>query len=283
MIKEQRTKMAKHNKKRNVGLMHEQLIRYASEKIVEGLDLRAEDALRILSKNFHKNSELFREFRLFNSLVHTRVPTKEVARKIIDESRLACKNHDSAKLRIEKSRLIRDINHQLNAKDFYNKKIKEYRVFATVQALLNEWRGAQKLSPAEIVAYEEGLENWLLRGASKSSLSKTEHANPLTLQIMIEKFNKKYKNTLGKDQVRLLEACLKNDEKAVVDQINIIKNRATSAVQSFYLKCDNKVLNGKKDVITEKIEKIAPALSEESVSKALTLAELISEMENEDE
>ena len=30
--------MAKHNKKRNVGLMHEQLIRYASEKIVEGLD-----------------------------------------------------------------------------------------------------------------------------------------------------------------------------------------------------------------------------------------------------
>ena len=191
--------MAKHNKKRNVGLMHEQLIRYASEKIVEGLDIRAEDALRILNKNFHKQSELFREFRLFNSLVHTRVPTKEVARKIINESRLACKNHDNTKLRTEKSSLIKDINHQLNTQDFYDKKIKEYRVFATVQALLNEWRGAQKLSPAEIVAYESGLENWLIREASPNSLSKTAHANPLSLQIMIEKFNKKYKNSLRQE------------------------------------------------------------------------------------
>ena len=275
--------MAKHNKKRNVGLMHEQLIRYASEKIVEGLDIRAEDALRILNKNFHKKSELFREFRLFNSLVHTRVPTKEVARKIIDESRLACKNHDGAKLRTEKSGLIRDINHQLNTKDFYDKKIKEYRVFATVQALLNEWRGAQKLSPAEVVAYECGLENWLIREASGNSLSKTAHANPLSLQIMIEKFNKKYKNTLGKDQVRLLESCLSNDKPSVVIQINKIKNRATAALDSFYIKCDNKVLNNKRELIAEKIDRLTPSLSEESVSRALTLAKLISEMESEDE
>ena len=275
--------MAKHNKKRNVGLMHEQLIRYASEKIVEGLDIRAEDALRILNKNFHKQSELFREFRLFNSLVHTRVPTKEVARKIINESRLACKNHDNTKLRTEKSSLIKDINHQLNTQDFYDKKIKEYRVFATVQALLNEWRGAQKLSPAEIVAYESGLENWLIREASPNSLSKTAHANPLSLQIMIEKFNKKYKNSLGKDQVRLLESCLLNDEPAVVIQINALKNKATTALDSFYIRCENKVLNNKREIIAEKIDRLTPSLSEMSISRALTLAKLISEMESEDE
>jgi hypothetical protein len=275
--------MAKHNKKRNVGLMHEQLIRYASEKIVEGLDIRAEDALRILNKNFHKQSELFREFRLFNSLVHTRVPTKEVARKIINESRLACKNHDNTKLRTEKSSLIKDINHQLNTQDFYDKKIKEYRVFATVQALLNEWRGAQKLSPAEIVAYESGLENWLTREASPNSLSKTAHANPLSLQIMIEKFNKKYKNSLGKDQVRLLESCLLNDEPAVVIQINALKNKATTALDSFYIRCENKVLNNKREIIAEKIDRLTPSLSEMSISRALTLAKLISEMESEDE
>ena len=263
--------------------MHEQLIRYASEKIVEGLDIRAEDALRILNKNFHKQSELFREFRLFNSLVHTRVPTKEVARKIINESRLACKNHDNTKLRTEKSSLIKDINHQLNTQDFYDKKIKEYRVFATVQALLNEWRGAQKLSPAEIVAYESGLENWLIREASPNSLSKTAHANPLSLQIMIEKFNKKYKNSLGKDQVRLLESCLLNDEPAVVIQINALKNKATTALDSFYIRCENKVLNNKREIIAEKIDRLTPSLSEMSISRALTLAKLISEMESEDE
>lgn len=275
--------MAKHNKKRNVGLIHEQLIRYASEKLVENNETNAETALEILNKNFHRNSELFREFRLFNSLVHTRVPTREIARKIIDESRIACKHHDGSKLRSEKSRLIHDVNHQLDQEDFYGKKINEYRVFSTVQALLNEWRGAQKLSPAEVVSYEQGLENWLIREQGPPPLSQTKQANPLALQLMIEKFNKKYENSLTKDQIQLLEGCLLNNETLVTNQIQSIKKRAKSALSTFYIKCDNQVLNEKKELIAKKIEKLQPSMTEETVSRALTLAKLISEMENEDE
>ena len=44
MNKEVGAKMAKHNKKRNVGLIHEQLVRYASEKIVEGKKKIAENS-----------------------------------------------------------------------------------------------------------------------------------------------------------------------------------------------------------------------------------------------
>ena len=275
--------MAKHNKKRNVGLIHEQLVRYASEKLVEGDDDRAETALKILNTNFHKKSELFREFRLFNSLVHTRVPNRELARKIIDESRIACKKHNGTKLRAEKSSLIRDINHQIDQRNFYSKKINEYRVFSTVQALLNEWRGAERLSPAEVVAYEAGLENWLVRENGPPSLAKSSEANPLALQIMIEKFNKKYESSLTPDQIKLLEGCLSNDTRAVVSQIKSIKERANSALSLFYSRCDNQVLNEKKEVIASKINSLRPSSSEEAVSKALTLAKLISEMENEDE
>ena len=48
--------MAKHNKKRNVGLIHEQLVRYASEKIVEGKKSIAENAVNVLNSHFEEGS-----------------------------------------------------------------------------------------------------------------------------------------------------------------------------------------------------------------------------------
>ena len=275
--------MAKHNKKRNVGLIHDQLVRYASEKLIEGDEDRTDTALEIIRKNFQKNSELFLEFRLFNSLIHTRVPSRDIARKIIDESRIACRNHDAKKLRSEKSSLIRDVNHHLNDKDFYNKKSPEYRVFSTVQALLNEWRGASKLSPAEVVAYESGLENWLIREQSRDTLHKTVNANPLTLNIMMDKFNKKYSSVLNEQQAKLLEHCLSGDNDLIVEQLHRIKTSAKTALASFYNKCNNKVLNEKRDLVTDRIEKLQLMPTEISISKALVLSELISELESEDE
>ena len=87
--------MAKHNKKRNVGLIHEQLVRFASEKIVEGAKNKAEVALEILNEHFEQDSQLYKEFRLFNALVHTRASTSNIARRIILESKAARKNHNS--------------------------------------------------------------------------------------------------------------------------------------------------------------------------------------------
>ena len=95
--------MAKHNKKRNVGLIHEQLIRYISECMVAGNQDEADVAISILERHFNKGSELYREFRLFHSLIHTKIESPEIARKIIAESRIASKNHDSVKLDKEKS------------------------------------------------------------------------------------------------------------------------------------------------------------------------------------
>ena len=210
------TKMAKHNKKRNVGLIHEQLVRHASEKIVDGYKKQAKTAVKILNKHFGGQSALQKEFRLFNALVHTRVPTRDLARQIICESKHACRDHDSTKLRREKSLLIRDINHQVDESDFYKRKVSEYKIFATVQALLNEWRGADRLGPDEIVKYEKVLENWLVRDVVPEQLNKIEIANPLALKIMLEKFNKKYLSSLNDQQARLLESRLAGDSPSMI-------------------------------------------------------------------
>ena len=119
-----------------------------------------------------KELNYIKSLDFFNSLVHTNVSNKDIARRIIVESKAACQNHDFNKLKTEKSSLIKNINHDLDDQNFYSRHIPEYRVFATVQALLNEWRGASRLSPNEVVKYETFLEEWLTRGYLEESLTK---------------------------------------------------------------------------------------------------------------
>ena len=274
--------MAKHNKKRNVGLIHEQLVRYASEKIVEGKKKIAENAVSVLNKHFIEDTELYREFRLFNSLVHTRTSDKHIARRIIAESREACKVHDKKTLTAEKSKLIQSINHKIDENTFYNQRIENYRVFATVQALLNEWRGSAKLSPSEVVGYETVLEEWITRNDETPEMRKNPHADPLALKIMTEKFNKKYAS-FNKDQIQLLEYKLMGDDNKVVSQIDKIKNNAKSSLSKFYSTCENKTLNEKREIVERNITNLSSSADDETIKKSLIISHLIREMEESNE
>ncbi len=277
------TTMAKHNKKRNVGLIHEQLVRHVSENIVDQNKESADIALNILENHFSKGSELYREFRLFNSLVHTSVSTREIAKRIISESKEACRAHDSSRLMKEKSSLIKDINHKINDSLFYDKRIEEYRIFSTVQALLNEWRGKSRLYPEEVVKYELVLENWLSRNLSNDSIAKNSDADPLVLSIMIEKFNNKYEDQLSDRQRELLEAKLTQDNNKVINCIKKIKQEGLEAVNEFYSTCDNDFLLNKKNNVLSKINSLSPDSNDLVVERALSLAALIEELESDDE
>jgi hypothetical protein len=277
--------MAKHNKKRNVGLIHEQLVRHASEKIVEKNQGSADTVFSILEKHFHKNSELYREFRLFNSLVHTKINDATLAYRIIEESKRACINQDKSKLRKEKSLLIKEINHTIKDDLFYSRKIKNYKIFATVQSLLNEWRGeVSRLSPRETIVYEKYLVDWLTRKNENSSiLESNSSANPLTLNIMIQKFNEKYGKKFSKPQIELLESKLMSDDEKVVNKITEIKKVALESINSFYSTCDNEFLISKRKILEQKINSMEVESSDRIVEKALSLVNLIEEMESDDE
>ena len=275
-------RMAKHNKKRNVGLLHEQLVRHASEMTVEGMKKKTSQTVNILMKHYSKESELLKEFRLFSSLIHTNVESKEVAKRIIDESRKACENHDPVALMKEKSALIKDVNHLIGRKDFYNQRVKNYKLFTTVQTLLNEWRGKTSLSPEERVRYELVLEAHQTNTQDKPHLQKAENANPLVLNIMIEKFNKKYESSLDRGQKELLESALSGDDDLVIEKSNKIKQRASDALKAFYSSCDNSVLNSKKALLEQRLKNYQPDKTDKSISQALILSDLLKELEDKD-
>ena len=129
-----------HNKKRNVGIIYELLLRNISNSLVEDDKQKAAKTLKIIENRFDNSTELYKEFRLFNALAKSTISDSAVAAAILTEAKNAARRCDTYKLSKEKSYLIRDINHTLGDDNFYHRRIPEYKIYATIQTLLNEWR-----------------------------------------------------------------------------------------------------------------------------------------------
>ena len=271
--------MARHNKKRNVGLIYELLIQRLSKAVVEN-DTRKISAIQeIIKSRFKKGTELYKEFRLFNALVATSGITEQLAYRILNEAKTASKDHDSRQLDREKSFLIKDVNHKLNEDSFYNTKVKNYPVYASAQQLFNGWRG-DDIGISEIALHESTVHSWLMRDESQDNVSshKTPKVNDLTFRIMQEKFEQKYGASLNKNQVNILKLyCEGNNEKLI----------AYSSTLSAQLKRHvNKYKKTSNDTfLVEKVSRANTTITEhtfstnaESVSRIMTLAQLLAEM-----
>jgi len=274
--------MAKHNKKRNVGLIHEQLVRYVASSIIAEDKTAAEKAVQIIAKHFKQGTELYREFRLFNALVNIPVGSKSIAERVLIESKRAAQTHDPNKLRKEKSLLIKDINIGLSeSRRFYDIKITNYKFFATVQTVLNEWRGKNFLDLTSRAAYEEKIVSWLSRQSDDSTSERVE-IDPLVQNLMYQKFETKYKDHLSETQKQILEASVLGTELDFVSVISETKKRALAELRKFEKTCDNKFLMESIDGVRKKIENLSEEKNDEVIAKTLHLVHLIEEMtENE--
>ena len=275
--------MAKHNKKRNVGLIHEQLVRYVASSLIAKDKKSANEAIKIIAKHFKAGSELYKEFRLFNALVNLPVGSRDLAERVLVESKKFSVTHDANKLRQEKSLLIKDINTQLaESRRFYDIKIDNYRFYATVQTMLNEWRGKNALDMTARAQYEEKIiEN--LSMSPGTVIEEKMETDPLVRKLMFQKFEVKYKDHLSTEQKRILEAAVLDDDVNFKATVQSIKERALRTIRKFKSTCDNETLLEKIDGVRQRIEILEETKSDSTVAKTLHLVQLLEEMEVNDE
>jgi len=279
-----------HNKKRNVGIIYEQLCRKVSECLVEGDKEQADVALTILKEHFRKGTELYKEFRLFNSLVKTTVSSDTIASRIIEKAQTAASDHNALKLNKEKSLLIKEINHKLTDDNFYNTRVPEYRTYATIQTLLNDWRaGSDNLG--KIAEFEQKICEWLVSEKANVKLEemKTPDINKLTVKIMREKFNKKYNADMTASQQNLVRDFVFTQQTATLDEITTVlkeqKDKAEKLITTYKVECDNRFVKEKIPTIEEAIRALNPEdHKDDNVAKFLTVMGLCEELqENKNE
>lgn len=204
--------MLKHSKKRNIGLINEFFSRYIAKAIIDSKDNNITLAKEIYKKHFNKSTDLAKELKLFEALFDTRMSSRQSAVSLVNEVKNACKLQSQERLDLEKTALLHEINSRLEDAEFFNRPIKNYQMFATVQILLNHWRGkflAENISEAAML--EDRLIQHLTRTESlqidsKAILEmKNTDIDKLVLKIMSDKINANFQKNLNETQKKILK------------------------------------------------------------------------------
>lgn len=275
-----------HNKKRNVGIVYELLLRSVSSYLVEGKKEMAQIALDIISRRFAKDTELFKEFRLFNALAKTRVTDPTVTAVILTETKAASRRIDYQKLDREKSLLIRDINHQLNDSQFFHRRISNYRDLATIQTALNEWSLGDRSDFSKTLVVETKLVE-LLKSApvQTTDLAKESdvQVDSLVVKILNEKFNKKYAGTLTDDQRSLIsDYVVMNTDSGptseMITRAQRIKETSLKTLQQIQKTEPNQIIQENLKDVRKRVETLdLTTLDDDKLGKLMTLSQLIEE------
>ncbi len=274
----------RHNKKRNAAIIYEQLVRFISKSLIDGNVDQAREAMAIVREHFAPGTHLHREFKLFNALVRTTVNTESIALRILDEAKKAAKQHDFAALDREKGILIKSINKRLNQPMFFEQRVPDYRSFATVQTLLNDWRMGMNADIARIVEYEQKVSKMLCEQKQVESLEKSGRISKLSVDIMKKKVCEKVSQELTTEQFKMVKMSLVGDKTNLVPLLEKTKRDAFETIGEFSHKNNNGILKEKLNEVKMQIENLSSSdITEENVSKFLLLNKMIEEMTGADD
>jgi len=273
--------MAKtHNKKRNIGIIYEQIIQFICKKIMENDEFSSEKAVNIIKEHFSEGTQLNKEYKLFKALAKTKNVSSPLANSIIFEAKKACNYmFDNEKLEKEKSLLIKELNYSFGKGVIFNESIKDYRIYATIQTLLNEWRNPLEASFDLSTRYEIVLHESLTSKKEIIKEKKLPKVDNLTFKLMNNIFNKKYKNLLNEDQNSLLKFYANNDLDKLENSFASLKESTIKCLNQYTEKSDNKIILEKYKKVKQNIlETSSEDTSKENLQRYLTIAKLKEEI-----
>lgn len=276
--------MTRHNKKRNSGLLYELLIRKISRSLVEGNNKSASISKLIVKKYFSAGTELHKEYRLINALVNVSVGSESVAASVLSEAREASKKFDSKALKIEKSNLIREINHEFDKDEFYAESVPNYRMYATASSVIGYWRSEKHLDINTVIDYERKLLEALSQPQTEV---KTEEPDPnidnLVVKVATNKMQKKYESRLNENQAELINlyAVEADLDKARI-KIQAIKESAVAGLNDYISEKDGNLSN-KLNLVIEKIQGLeTDNVDDGLIARTLEIIELSEELKGVD-
>ncbi len=274
-----------HNKKRNVGIIYEQLLTKASSALIDNDFETAQQCSRIIKKYYRPGTEVFKEHRLFQALLNTTVKSENVGLRIMQEAKRGSNMFSTRQLEIEKSSLIKEINKSINDSNFFNQNVKNYRLYATVQTLMNDWRKDDEGSLNRVIQYEQKLLEWI--GSDKTETPvltelKNEHVTPLAVKIMNEKFEKKWAGKLTEVQHQLIRDYVHG--KVDASMLENIKMRTSRGLRRLKESTSSQVLLEKIDHVFKIVESAdVTRLDDAGIVKFMQLTQLQQELEAKDE
>ena len=242
----------KHSKIKNTSILFELLTRQITADVLAG---KSTKSVKIVKKYFNENTELGKELQLYKLLSEKHYESESRAHDLLSIVLKSRKKLSNSKLRNEKYNLIKEIKENYNSDDFFNGRISNYKLLASIYNTFQVETVDETFNPEQTVNAKFTI---LEHITSKKITAKQVQAHVLkeytkndkdlrllAYQILVDKFNTKYK-TLNESQRSLLK-----------NYINNVSN--TNSLKEFVKTESSKVKKHlKKELpnITDKITKI---------------------------
>jgi len=275
----------KHQKFKNTGILFELLVRQITS---DTLANKGSVAVNILKKYFRKNTALFKEYTLYQTLMKEKFNNPEKTVHFLDTVLNARKKIKTEVLNKQKYNLIKEIRSHYDINDFVKAKIDNYKTLASICMLFEN--ANEKLEPKTVVESRftilEHINNKPIKQEAKSSIdtvltSQDKDVRLLAYKIIIERFNDKYKN-LDTNQKAVLSEYINSisnspklrefvNAKAIDIKSNLIK---------LFKKVTDKVTKIKLKEVIHLTETLATAkrVNDNDIVKLLNYYELIKEL-----
>ena len=208
----------KHNKIKNTGILFELLTRQITVDVLN--NEKNSSAIKILKEFFNANTELGKENQLYKVLIEKKYKSATHSEILIEAVIKNRRKLSNRRLRNEKYNLIKEIKTVFNPKDFFNTKLPNYKVLASIYNIFEGESSRKNYGPvvetdSKVVVMEnitQQVSSDIKKSknrAVKSYKSQEEDIRLLTYQLLVDKFNEKYSN-LNESQRNLLREYINN-------------------------------------------------------------------------
>lgn len=273
-----------HNKKRNIGIIYEQIIKFISLKLLENKKDEANNAIKIIKKYFKNGTQLQKEYKLFKALATTNNISDNLATSIIKEAKKACNNHfNNKQLEIEKSNLIKDLNYAFGKGTIFEQEINDYKTYATIQTLLNEWRDIENSDFERKTEFEIKLHENLTKKVEQKQetniINENIKVDKLTFNLMKKIFDEKYNINLNENQKQLINHFTNNNNDNLISEFKLLKQNSLKNLNNYIKNCDNNFIKSKYQNVINNIHDLNENdISKDNLKKFLTLSKLNNEL-----
>ena len=256
----------KHSKYRNTGVLFELLVRQITADTLKGNNSPAIDIL----KEYFVNTSLGKEYKLYESILKSKVVSESRATLVIDTLLEASTKFNRKSLKKQKYNLINEIKKHYNIESFFGSKVGNYKELAALYTLIEGINSKIISHPKQLVDNKITLLEHLTKKEIKQDIEPTvleefskydKDVRTLTYKVLLEKFNSKY-DSLTSDQKSILK-----------EYINSVDS--TPDLRNFY----NTKINELKSIISKENKNIKDRATQIKINE---VAKYLTELEKTD-
>ena len=242
----------KHNKIRNTSILYELLSRQITVDVIN--DTKNPKSVKLFKEFFNKNTELGKEYELYSILMNKKYKNDSHASQLVEAVVKSRRKLSNRRLNNEKFNLIKTIKENYDIKEFFNTRLPNFKIMASIYKLFGTEVGREDFGPIQKTDSAITITEHITQNTTKKTKSnklvedyaqQDKDLRLLSYSLLVDKFNTKYKS-LNESQRNLLK-----------EYINNVSN--TNSLKEFI---DNEVIKIKKALkkllpnVNDKITKI---------------------------